>query len=85
MSRKLAVVFLAMLVLVGAMSLKTAVVAHSDGTVILANGGAPAPPVPWMKNGGAPAPPVPWKNGGAPAPPVPWKNGGAPAPPVPWN
>ena len=86
MSRKLAVVFLAMLVLVGAMSLKTAVASHSDGTVILANGGAPAPPVPWMmKNGGAPAPPVPWKNGGAPAPPVPWKNGGAPAPPVPWN
>ena len=72
MSRKLTVVFLAMLVLVGAMSLKTVVVARGDGAVIMANGGAPAPPVPW-KNGGAPAPPVPWKNGGAPAPPVPWK------------
>ena len=72
MSRKLAVIFLAMLVLVGAMSLKTVVVTHGDGSVIMANGGAPAPPVPW-KNGGAPAPPVHWKNGGAPAPPVPWK------------
>ena len=71
MSRKLAVITLSMLVLAGAMSLKTAVAAHSDGAVIFANGGAPAPPVPW-KNGGAPAPPVPWKNGGAPAPPVPW-------------
>ena len=60
MSRKLTVIFLAMLVLVGAMSLKTVVVAHGDGSVIMANGGAPAPPVPW-KNGGAPAPPVPWK------------------------
>ena len=47
MSRKLTVVFLAMLVLVGAMSLKTVVVAHGDGSVIMANGGAPAPPVPW--------------------------------------
>jgi hypothetical protein len=72
MSRRLVVVLLAMLVLVGAMSLKTVVVTHSDGSVIMANGGAPCPPVPW-KNGGAPAPPVPWKNGGAPAPPVPWK------------
>jgi len=35
MSRKLTVVFLAMLVLVGAMSLKTVVVAHGDGTVIM--------------------------------------------------
>jgi hypothetical protein len=72
MSRKLTVVLLAMLVLVGAMSLKTVAVTHGDSSVIMANGGAPCPPVPW-KNGGAPAPPVPWKNGGAPAPPVPWK------------
>jgi hypothetical protein len=72
MSRKLTVVLLAMLVLAGAMSLKTVVVAQSDGSVIMANGGAPAPPTPW-KNGGAPAPPTPWKNGGAPAPPTPWK------------
>ncbi len=72
MSRKLVVVLLAMLVLVGAMSLKTVAVAHGDGSVIMANGGAPAPPIPW-KNGGAPAPPIPWKNGGAPAPPIPWK------------
>lgn len=72
MSRRLAVVLLAMLVLVGAMSLKTVVVTHSDGSMIMANGGAPQPPVPWA-NGGAPQPPVPWKNGGAPQPPVPWK------------
>jgi hypothetical protein len=64
MSRKLTVIFLAMLVLVGAMGLKTAVVAHSDGSVIMANGGAPQPPTPWpptfAKNGGAPQPPTPW-------------------------
>jgi hypothetical protein len=72
MSRKLTVVLLAMLVLVGAMSLKTVAVTHGDGSVMMANGGAPAPPTPW-KNGGAPAPPTPWKNGGAPAPPTPWK------------
>jgi len=72
MSRKLTVVLLAMLVLVGAMSLKTVAVTHGGGSVIMANGGAPQPPVPW-KNGGAPQPPVPWKNGGAPQPPVPWK------------
>jgi hypothetical protein len=47
MSRKLTVVLLAMLVLVGAMSLKTVVVTHGDGSVILANGGAPLPPIPW--------------------------------------
>jgi hypothetical protein len=64
MSRKLTVILLAMLVLVGAMGLKTAVVAHSDGSVIMANGGAPQPPTPWpptfAKNGGAPQPPTPW-------------------------
>ncbi len=47
MSRKLTVVLLAMLVLAGAMSLKTVVVTHSDGSVIMANGGAPEPPIPW--------------------------------------
>jgi hypothetical protein len=47
MSRKLTVILLAMLVLVGAMGLKTVVVAHGDGTVIMANGGAPQPPTPW--------------------------------------
>jgi hypothetical protein len=72
MSRKLTVVFLAMLVLVGAMSLKTVVVAHSDGAVVMAVGGAPQPPTPW-KVGGAPQPPTPWKVGGAPQPPTPWK------------
>ncbi len=72
MSRRLAVLFLAMLVLVGAMSLKTVVATHSDGSVIMANGGAPQPPNPWA-NGGAPQPPNPWANGGAPQPPNPWK------------
>ena len=72
MSRKLTVLLLAMLVLVGAMGLKTVVMAHSDGAVMMANGSAPVPPVPW-KNGSAPVPPVPWKNGSAPVPPVPWK------------
>lgn len=64
MSRKLTVILLAMLVLVGAMGLKTAVVTHSDGTVIMANGGAPQPPTP-------PWPPTQFKNGGAPQPPTP--------------
>jgi len=72
MSRKLTVVLLAMLVLVGAMSLKTLAVTHSDGSVIWANGGAPQPITPW-KNGGAPQPITPWKNGGAPQPITPWK------------
>jgi hypothetical protein len=46
MSRKLAVISLSMLVLVGAMGLKTVVAAHSDGTVFTANGSAPPPPNP---------------------------------------
>ena len=86
MSRKLASLLLAMLVLVGAMSLKTIVTAHSDSSVIMAkNGSAPVPPVPF-KNGSAPVPPVPFKNGSAPVPPVPFlKNGSAPVPPVPFK
>jgi len=60
MSKKLTVVA-AMVILVGAMGLKTAVAGGSgNGSVIMANGGAPAPPTPW-KNGGAPTPPAPWK------------------------
>jgi hypothetical protein len=72
MSRKLTVLFLVMLVLAGAMSLKTIVTTHGDGAVMMANGGAPAPNTPW-KNGGAPPPNTPWKNGGAPPPNTPWK------------
>jgi hypothetical protein len=60
MSRKLTVILLTMLVLVGAMSLKTVVVTHGDGSAIMANGSAPLPPNPW-KNGSAPLPPNPWK------------------------
>jgi hypothetical protein len=46
MSRKLTALLLAMLVLVGAMSLKTVVTAHGNGTVIIANGPAPSPEPP---------------------------------------
>jgi len=60
MSRILTVVLLAMLVLAGAMSLKTVVVTHGDGSAIMANGSAPVPPNPWA-NGSAPVPPNPWK------------------------
>jgi hypothetical protein len=72
MSRKLAVVLLAMLILAGAMGLKTIVTAQVDGSVMLANGTAPIPPTPW-RNGTAPIPPTPWRNGTAPIPPTPWK------------
>jgi len=56
-----------MLVLVGAMGLKTVVTAHGDGTLIMANGAGPAPITPW-KNGAGPAPITPWKSGASPAP-----------------
>jgi hypothetical protein len=46
MSRKLTVFLLAMLILAGAMSLKTVVAAHSNGAVQMAHGGAPEPPIP---------------------------------------
>jgi hypothetical protein len=46
MSRKLTVIFLAMLVLVGAMGLKTAVTAHGNGQTVLSATGMPAP-TPW--------------------------------------
>jgi hypothetical protein len=71
MSRKLAVVFLAMLVLVGAMGLKTVVTAHGDGSAIMANGAGPAPATPY-KNGAGPAPATPYKNGAGPAPATPY-------------
>jgi hypothetical protein len=44
MSRKLSALLLAMLILAGAMGLKTVVAAHSDGAVMMANGAAPVPP-----------------------------------------
>ena len=47
MSRRLTVVLLAMLVLAGAMSLKTVVATHGGNSVVMANGGAPEPPIPW--------------------------------------
>jgi hypothetical protein len=69
MSRKLTVVFLVMVILVGAMSLKTIVTAHGNGPIMVAAGG-PVPPTPWKAGG--PVPPTPWKAGG-PVPPTPWK------------
>jgi hypothetical protein len=61
MSRKLTVILLTMLVLVGAMGLKTVVVTHGDGSVMMANGGGgPVPPLPPLGNGGGgPVPPLP--------------------------
>ena len=44
MSRKLTSVLSAMLVLAGAMTLKTVVAAHSNGAVMMANGGGLVPP-----------------------------------------
>jgi hypothetical protein len=82
MSRISTVVLLAMLVLAGAMGLKTVATSHGSGSVMMANGSAPVPPTPW-RNGSAPVPPTPWKNGSAPVPPTPW-NGSAPVPPTPW-
>jgi hypothetical protein len=69
MSRKLTALPLAMLVLAGAMSLKTVVAAHSNGAVMMANGGGPYPPA-LYKNGGGPYPPASYKNGGGPYPPA---------------
>jgi hypothetical protein len=61
MSRKLAAMLLAMLVLAGAMGLKTIVMGHSDSSVIMANGGGPFPPKPY-RNGGGPFPPKPYRS-----------------------
>jgi hypothetical protein len=80
MSRRLVVLFLPMLVLVGAMGLKTAVTTHGDGSFIMANGAAPVPIL--SRNGPDPAP-APWRNGPDPAP-APWRNGPDPAP-APWK
>lgn len=78
MSRRLTALLVALLVLAGAMGLKTLVMAHSDGAILVANGPAPMPPV--MANGPAPMPPV-LANGPAPMPPD-MANGPAPMPPV---
>ena len=91
MSRISSAIVLAMLVLTGAMGLKTVVTAHGDSSVLIANGTAPVPPLPpaFLKNGTAPVPPLPpmmAKNGTAPVPPLPptvAKNGTAPVPPLP--
>jgi hypothetical protein len=77
MSRISSVIVLAMLVLTGAMGLKTVVTTHGDSSVLMANGTAPVPPVPCaagcMERNGAssPLPLMVAKNGTAPVPPVP--------------
>jgi hypothetical protein len=72
MSRKLAVVFLTMLILVGAMGLKTVVTAHGDGSLVMANGSSPVPITPY-KNGSSPVPITPYKvNGSSPVPITPY-------------
>jgi hypothetical protein len=71
MSRKLAVVSLAMLILVGAMGLKTVVVAHGDGSLVMANGSSPVPITPY-RNGSSPVPITPYKNGSSPVPITPY-------------
>jgi hypothetical protein len=76
MSRISSAIVLAMLILTGAMGLKTVVTTHGDSSVLIANGTAPVPPLPptVAKNGTAPVPPLPptvAKNGTAPVPPLP--------------
>jgi len=58
MQKWLTVVLLALLVLAGAMGMRNLVTAKA-GPVMVAIGGAPVPPTPWMI-GGAPVPPTPW-------------------------
>ncbi len=55
MSRKLTALLLAMLILTGAMGLKTAIAGHNNGSVMMANGSAPVPRPP-LRNGSAPVP-----------------------------
>ena len=52
------VVVLVLFVLAGGIGLRHLTAANA-GPVLVANGGAPIPPSPWM-NGGAPIPPSPW-------------------------
>ena len=79
MSNRLSATFLAMLILAGAMSLRTVVAAQNDGSLTVGNG--PAPPPPQFVNG--PAPPPPQFRGNGPAPPPPQFRGNGPAPPPP--
>ena len=72
MSRILASVSLAMLVLTVAMGLKTVAMTHGDGSFVVANGLAPAP-VLSKRNGPDPLP-APWKRNGPDPLPAPWKN-----------
>jgi hypothetical protein len=89
MSKCLTVVALALLVLTGAMGLRSIVAANAStlsasnvsAPAIWANGGGPVPPI---KGGGGGF----WANGGGPVPPIKgggggfWANGGGPVPPI---
>lgn len=68
MSRKLTGLLSAMLVLAGAMSLKTVVMAHNDGATIMANGSA-IPPADQRANGSA-IPPADQRANGSAIPPA---------------
>ena len=97
MSRISSAIVMAMLVLTGAMGLKTVVTTHGDSSVSMANGTAPVPPVPCTESNGASSAvgcvvtthgdsSVLIANGTAPVPPLPpafLKNGTAPVPPLP--
>jgi len=72
MSRKLVLVVLVMLVLTGAMGLKTVVMAHGNGSLMMANGASPVPILPPARNGASPVPILPpAKNGASPVPILP--------------
>jgi hypothetical protein len=51
MSRRLSAITLAMGILVGAMGLKTVVMSHAKGSVLVANGPAPTPTRPKPSQG----------------------------------
>jgi hypothetical protein len=65
MPRKAVSILLAMIVLVGAMGLKTVVASHDNGAILMANGSAPVPPKPFNFNGSAPVPPKPFNYDGS--------------------
>ena len=93
MSRTLTSLLLAMLVLAGAMGLKTVVAAHSNGAAMMANGADPVPrllvarngadPVPRLlaaRNGADPVPRLVARNGADPVPRLAARNGADPVP-----
>jgi hypothetical protein len=80
MQKWLSVVVLTLAVMVAAMGVRNLTVKASSGNLdptVVAWGGVPAPPTPYLKGiaawGGVPAPPTPYVAwGGVPAPPTPY-------------